>query len=44
MKLVDSELVQKLRELVRNERELVAEVLRHLREVEKRKLYTLPRG
>ena len=43
MKVLDSELIQKLKSLVRNERELIAEILRHLREVEKRKLY-LQRG
>ncbi len=39
MKLYDSELMQKLKNMVKNERELLTEILRHLREVELRKLY-----
>ena len=41
--LTDSELILKLQDLVARERDLVAEVLRHLREVEQRGLY-LTRG
>ena len=43
MKLQDSELIQKLKDMVKNERELLIEILRHLREVERRQLY-LERG
>lgn len=39
----DNELLTKLQELVKQERDLIAEVLRHLREVEERRLY-LARG
>jgi hypothetical protein len=41
--LNDSELILKLKDLVARERDLIAEVLRHLREVEERRLY-LTRG
>ena len=43
MQINDSDLIQKLKSLVQSERGLLAEVLRHLREVEKRQLY-LQRG
>lgn len=43
MKISDNELIIKLKSLVQNERDLITEVLRHLREVENRQLY-LARG
>lgn len=43
MQINDNDLIQKLKSLVQSERGLLAEVLRHLREVEKRQLY-LQRG
>ena len=39
MKLHDSDLIQKLKDLVKDERAVLTEILRHLREVEKRKLF-----
>jgi len=39
LNLQDSELIQKLKDMVKNERELLTEILRHLQEVERRKLF-----
>ena len=43
MKITDAELILKLKNMIQKERDLVSEVLRHLREVESRQLY-LARG